>query len=303
MSAPRTVVSGGTGYVGRFIVERLLDEGHEVTVTGRTKPARDFFSRPVTFVADQLEPDEDHAETFAGADFFVHCAFDHLPGKYRGGEGNNPEGFRRRNVDASLRRFEAAKKVGAKRVVFLSSRAVYGDEANGAELTEETEARPDTLYGEVKLAAERGLGQLADECFSGISLRVTGVYGPPPPGRAHKWAALVSDHLAGRKLPSRIGTEVHGEDVAWAVLTTLTAKLDRPHEVFCVSDIVVDSADIAAIVNSVTGVARPLPERADPVSLSPMNCAKLKSLGWRPGGRQLFEASVRDLANTLNGPG
>src|SRR5690606_17557692 len=142
MTAPRTVVSGGSGYVGRFIVERLLAEGHYVTITGRTKPAHDFFSTPVGFSVDHLGLDEDHAATFAGADFFVHCAFDHRSGKFRGGEGDDPDGFRRRNLDATLARFRQAKQAGVKRAVFLSSRAVYGDRAEGAELTEESAPRP-----------------------------------------------------------------------------------------------------------------------------------------------------------------
>ncbi|MEX0956576.1 MAG: NAD(P)-dependent oxidoreductase [Rhizobiaceae bacterium] len=299
MSAPRTVVSGGSGYVGRFIVERLLAEGHRVTVTGRTNPADGFFSAPVEFVAGHLEVDEDHAATFAATDFFVHCAFDHLPGKFRGGEGDDPGGFRRRNLDATLARFRQAKMGGVKRAVFLSSRAVYGDWTEGAELTEETKPCPNSLYGEVKLAGEEGLAELADASFRGISLRVTGVYGPPPPGREHKWAGVVADHMAGRSVISRIGTEVHGEDVAWAVMIALTAKIASPHEIFCVSDIVVDNADMMAIVNDAAGLSHPVPDRVDPGRHQAMNSAKLRSLGWSPGGWPLFETSVRELAEAL----
>ncbi|MBN9068341.1 MAG: NAD(P)-dependent oxidoreductase, partial [Rhizobiales bacterium] len=43
------LVSGGSGFVGRFIVERLLDEGMSVRITGRTRPADGFFSRSVEF--------------------------------------------------------------------------------------------------------------------------------------------------------------------------------------------------------------------------------------------------------------
>ena len=299
MSAPRAVVSGGTGHIGRFIVERLLAEGYAITVTGRTKPAKDFFSAPVEFVEDHLDPNADHVPTFAGVNFFVHCAFDHLPGKYRGGEGDDPDSFRRRNLDATLTRFSDAKRAGVKRVVFLSSRAVYGDRPPGTELDEGTEPNPNSLYGQVKLAGEKGLAELRDASFRGVSLRVTGVYGPPPPGRQNKWADMIADHLAGRPAASRVGTEVHGDDVAWAVLTALTAKLDNLHEVFCVSDIAVDNADILGIVNQATGCTHPLPEPADAALLNPMNCAKLKALGWRPGGWPLFEATVRELAAEL----
>jgi nucleoside-diphosphate-sugar epimerase len=299
MSAPRTVVSGGTGLVGRFIVERLLAEGHDVMVTGRVRPAPGFFSAPVSFTTDHLNPDEDHAATFADTDYFVHASFNHLPGKYRGGEGGDADGFRRRNIEGTLARFRAAKNAGVRRAAFISSRAVYGDLPGGAELSEESPARPNFLYGEVKLAGETGLAELADQSFQAVSLRVTGVYGSSPPGRAHKWARLVAEHMAGRPVSSRIGTEVHGEDVAWAVQIALTATLEDPHAIFCVSDIAVDNADILSIVNEVAGLSRSLPERADPASLRAMNTNRLKALGWRPGGWPLFEASVRELVLAL----
>ncbi|MGO4841098.1 NAD-dependent epimerase/dehydratase family protein, partial [Rhizobiaceae sp. 2RAB30] len=38
MRRPRTLVSGGTGLVGRFIVEHLATAGHDVTVVGRNAP-------------------------------------------------------------------------------------------------------------------------------------------------------------------------------------------------------------------------------------------------------------------------
>ena len=300
MGERRVIVSGGTGFVGRFVVERLLEEGYAVTVTGRNAPSAGTFSGPVLFVADTLEPDEDHhAQTFAGADYFVHCAFDHVPGKYRGGEGNDPAGFRRRNLDGTLARFRTAKAAEVKRVVFLSSRAVYGDQPAGTVLDEDTRPHPNSLYGEVKLACEQGLTELADDNFRGVSLRVTGVYGPPPAGRSHKWAGLVADYCAGRPVASRQGTEVHGDDLAWAALTALTARLEKPHDVFCVSDILVDNADIAAIIAEQTSVRHELPERCDPSRYNQMNAGKLKALGWRPGGRPLLETSVRELADPL----
>src|SRR5690606_27083164 len=115
-----TVVSGGTGYVGRSIVEGLLKSGHQVVVLGRTTPAKGFFSAPVTFAPLDLDSGKVDPDLFASASFFVHAAFDHVPGRYRGGEGDDPETFRRRNMDGSLALFEAAKAAGARRTVFLS---------------------------------------------------------------------------------------------------------------------------------------------------------------------------------------
>lgn len=287
------LVTGGTGYVGRFIVEGLLAAGHDVTVAGRAAPAADIFSAPVAFRPLDLDPDAENVGLFDGIDHCVHAAFHHVSGKYRGGEGDDPATFRRLNGDGSARLFAAAKTAGVKRCVFLSTRAVYGTQPPGAPLDEETPCRPDTLYGAVKLQAEAALAALSDARFCGTNLRVTGVYGQPRPGAWHKWQDLFADYLAGRPVAARAGTEVHGRDVAGAVELMLTARESEISDrSFNVSDIVVDRHDLLAIVRDICGTGQPLPERAEAGDLNAMTTSRLESLGWRAGGWQLLKDSV-----------
>jgi nucleoside-diphosphate-sugar epimerase len=292
------LVSGGAGFVGRFIVERLLGDGMSVRITGRTRPMDGFFSRSIEFVPQMLDPESDFSALFSGVDYFVHAAFDHLPGKYRGGEGDDPEAFRRRNHEGTLAFFRAAKAAGVRRVVFLSSRAVYGAQRPGAVLTEETIPHPDTLYGEVKLAAEREMLAMAGEEFEPVALRITGVYGPAGAGRRHKWADLFDDWRAGREIAPRAGTEVHGEDVAVAVSLVLSASDGVAGEVFNVSDIVVDRRELLGMAAEITGMEKPLPASAERAALNVMSCEKLHTLGWRPGGRaklaEFLQSSLAD---------
>lgn len=287
-----TLVSGGAGFVGRFVVEALLEAGRGVRVMGRTPPPDGFFSTPVEFFEGALDPDRDQAAAFAGMRHFVHAAFDHQPGKYRGGEGDDPVGFRRRNLDGSVALFEAAKRAGVERCVFLSSRAVYGRQPPGAMLTEATEAHPDTIYGEMKFAVERALGGLSDGHFAGVSLRVTGVYGPAGQGRPHKWTELFRDYLAGRRIDPRRATEVHGGDVAAAVLLALDAPAVPP--VLNVSDLVVDRRVLLGLVQNATGCSHPLPPASREL-LNEMATDRLRALGWRPGGAALLERTVQAL--------
>lgn len=283
------LVTGGTGFVGRFIVEALLRQGRSVRVMGRTPG---FFSAPVGFVQGSLDPDCAPSAAFDGVTRLVHAAFDHVPGRYRGGEGDDPAAFRRRNLDGSVALFEAAKRAGVGCAVFLSSRAVYGIQPSGADLFETTEPHTDTLYGEVKLAAEQALIAMSDDGFCGVSLRVTGVYGPDAAGRPHKWSGLFADYLSGRPVEPRRASEVHGDDVAAAVLAALDAP--EPPPVLNVSDILLDRHDLLAIVKSATGSPHPLPPRSgEPVNA--MDCDLLRSLGWRPGGMDLLERTVRAL--------
>lgn len=293
------LVTGGTGFVGRFIVERLARAGHAVAVMGRNPPPAGFFTRPVGFIAGGLDPLVDQTDALRGIDHLVHAAFDHLPGKYRGGEGDDPVSFRRRNRDGSVALFDAAKRAGVRRAVFLSSRAVYGQQRPGAVLDETMEPFPDTLYGGVKLSAERALRALSGDGFTAVSLRVTGVYGPAALGRAHKWAELFSDYRAGRPLAPHVATEVHGDDVAAAVELAL-AHDDLPEDgLLNVSDLVLDRRDLLAIVRSATACPHPLPEAADASPLNVMSTDRLRALGWRPGGQPLLERTVRALLDTV----
>ncbi|WP_292896697.1 NAD-dependent epimerase/dehydratase family protein [Nitratireductor sp.] len=293
MSAPHSIVSGGTGLVGRFIVEALLAAGHRVTVLGRNAPPEGFFSRSVAFAPVELEPTSVSTALFEGTDFFVHAAFDHAPGKYRGGEGDDAEGFRRRNLEGSVAMFRAARVAGVARTVFLSTRAVYGQRDPGAMLDETDVCCPDTLYGEVKLAAEEALSQFSGDGFAGVSLRVTGVYGPVGNGRSHKWESLFADYLAGREIAPRIATEVHGEDVGAAVRMMLTLPAEQiASGRFNVSDLILDRRELLALVARETGRGNPLPPAADRDAVNAMKTDRLRALGWTPGGWALLERSV-----------
>lgn len=296
----RVLVSGGTGYVGRFIVEHLLASGYKVTVGGRSAPENGFFSKDVPFVPLRLDPEADQIDAFDNIYYFVHAAFDHLPGKYRGGEGDDPAGFRRANLDGTVRLFETARDAGVRRCVFLSSRAAYGAQPPGTLLKEDMYGKPETLYGEVKLQTERSLLSLCGHGFVTASLRATGIYGPAGPGRRHKWADLFETYLSGRPVVARSGTEVHGDDVARAVRLMLEADAVRVNgENFNVSDILTGNREILSILQRVTQCPHPLPDE-DAAVVNAMGCCKIGAMGWTPGGRALLERTVAELATDIS---
>lgn len=249
------LVTGANGIVGRFVVPALAAAGHRVTTLGR---------RPGDHPWDLADP----APRLPPADALVHLALAHVPGAYRGGEGDDPAAFRRLNLDGTRALFDAA---GAARIVFLSSRAVYGDRRRGEFLKESDVAEPDTLYGEVKLLGEAAVGT------RGASLRATGIYG----GRPHKWEGLFADYLAGRAITPRVATEVHGDDVAAAVVALLGREETGA---FNVSDLLLDRHDLLARVQALTGAAWPLPPRFAGEPPGRMATCRLRLLGWRPGG-------------------
>lgn len=293
----KVLVSGGTGLVGRYVVEALLSGGYDVIVGGRSQPPTALFSRPVEFRPLSLDPEFDSSALFDDSYVFVHAAFDHAPGKYRDGEGDDPARFRWLNLDGTVRLFEAAKRAGVRRVVFLSSRAVYDGLDPASPLVETADLRPTSLYGEMKLLAEQVLGQMSGPGFTGVSLRLTGVYGHLRP---NKWDGLFSDYLEGRAVPARAGSEVHGRDVGQAVRLMLESDATKVGgEVFNVSDLVSDTHEILSALKSATGSPHPLPKPADKSRVAEMVTDKIRHLGWKPGGLSLMESTVHCLADSL----
>ena len=290
----KVLVSGGTGLVGRYLVEGLLTAGYQVTVGGRTAPHPTLFPLPVDFVPLSLDPDADHSCAFDDAYHFVHAAFDHVPGRYRGGEGDDPQGFRRRNLDGTVRLFESAKRAGVRRCVFVSSRAVYDGLPDGTVLHEEAAAKPASLYGEVKLMAEQVLAELSSPGFAGVSLRATGVYGNLFP---NKWDGMFRDYLAGRPVAARAGSEVHGQDVAAALRLVLEADTARVSgQAFNISDIVTDNRDILSHFRDAIGSKQPLPKPAAKSRIARMATDKISALGWQPGGMALLHDTIDGLS-------
>ncbi|WP_210529015.1 NAD-dependent epimerase/dehydratase family protein [Rubellimicrobium arenae] len=270
----RIAVTGATGLVGQFIVAGALAAGHQVVALGRSPSPHGGEHRPWTF--------HDPAP-FDDCDALVHAAFAHVPGRYRGGEGDDPAGFLRTNLDGTLRLFEEAR---GRRTVFLSSRAVYDGFPAGSLLTEDLPLAPDSLYGQVKLRAEEALASLG-----GTSLRATGVYGPPAPGQRHKWADLFDSFAQGGEIAPACGTEVHGADLARAVLLLLDAA---PGAYNC-SDLVLDRRDLLDRWSGITGVEGQRPAASVKVP-NVMDCARLRALGWTPGGEVALDQTLRALA-------
>ncbi len=282
----RVLIAGAGGYLGRFIAAHAVAAGAQVTALGRSDPGLGGF---MPFDLGTPPP------ALPPADALVHAAFDHVPGRYRGGEGDDPAGFMARNRDGSARLFDAAQAAGIARVVFLSSRAVYGPRPPGTALTEDMAPAPDTLYGRMKAAVEADLAARAAPGFTPVSLRITGVYGQAARDAPHKWADLLADVAAGRPVAPRRGTEVHGACMADAVWRVLTLPPDRvAGRVFNVSDLDLDRADLLGLYADLHGLDRPLPDRM-PDAPNAMDCTALRALGWRPGGMDRLRATLQAL--------
>ena len=277
-------VTGAGGLVGRFVVAALERHGIEVRALHREDPL---------------------GSALVGVDAAVHCAFSHLPGRYRGGEGDDITGFWQRNLGATLDLLQNAREQALARVVLLSSRAVFGTAPAAAPRSEplhdQAPCYPDTHYGGLKLAEEQLAAQYSRTGGPVTAcLRSTGVYGRTEPVERCKWFADACAARAGEPITRvRSGTEVHGDDLADGVWRLLTAPAERvAGRAFNCSDLLLDTRELARRLQQRTGSSARLPDAAPPPA-GIMACPGLRALGWRPGGMARLDAYLDELLAAL----
>ena len=146
----------------------------------------------------------------------------------------NPDLTYEINYKASVRLAQLAKEAGVPRFLFSSSCSNYGA-AGDAWLDETSAFNPVTPYGESKVLAEQGIGELADDDFSPTYLRSATAYGVSPRLRFD----LVLNNLTAWAYTTGLvymksdGTPwrpiVHVEDMSLAFLAVLEAPQDLVH--------------------------------------------------------------------------
>jgi UDP-glucose 4-epimerase len=176
----KTVVTGGAGFIGSHLVERLLAAGHSVRVldnfsTGRPENLAHLARDPRLAVERvDIATEPRLADLVAGTDWLFHLAAlaDIVPSIER------PTDYHRANVDGTVAVLEAARAAGVGRFVYTASSSCYG--IPDVCPTPETAApRPQYPYALTKLLGEQCAlhwGQVYR--LPVISLRLFNVYGP-----------------------------------------------------------------------------------------------------------------------------
>lgn len=292
-------ITGATGTIGRFVVAEVQQHGVAVRALARPQSNRDGFAMPVEWVGGDLRDRAALTRLVDGADAVVHLAYEHVPGKYRGGEGADLPGWLAANLDGSLQLLRAAAMHGVERFVFLSSRAVFSRREPGRELDEAHPTSPDTHYGALKVALEAFLQSFGHvEGMRTAALRATGVYGVTWPVERSKWWELVRAVVDDAPVCSQGGggTEVYGGDVGRVVW----AMLDRPEvraETIHLSDLYVTHREVVRLARHFAGRPGELPAAPATPPQNPLACRRLAEFGMELGGRPRLEATVAELVH------
>jgi UDP-N-acetylglucosamine/UDP-N-acetyl-alpha-D-glucosaminouronate 4-epimerase len=174
----RYLVTGGAGFIGSHIVERLVRDGAEVTVlddlsTGRREHLRDIRDR-IRFIRGNVARLEACRRAMQGVDYVLHlAAITSVPRSTR-----NPVTAHQVNVTGTLNVLLAAQEAKVRRVVYAASTAAYGD-ATELPNHEALLPRPLSAYAASKLAGEAYCQAFwRTHGLETVALRYFNVFGP-----------------------------------------------------------------------------------------------------------------------------
>lgn len=169
-------VTGGAGFIGSHLVDRLIKEGHRVQVIDNLSSGlREFVNPKAEFVELDIR-DAKILDVFQ--DFQPDYVFHEAAQTVVGESMVNPTKDCDINLMGLLNLLQASVKVGVKKFLMPSSAAVYGD-LETLPLTEELQGIPRSCYGLTKLTTE-GYLRIYEESFGlpYICYRYANVYGP-----------------------------------------------------------------------------------------------------------------------------
>ncbi len=173
----KVCVTGGTGFTGAALVERLIDLGHEVSVLDKNPGiALDKLKQKgADILLGSVTNRQEVSKSVAGCEVVFHVA-----AAFR--ELNVPDSvYYEANVEATRIVAEESINAGARKLVYCSTQGVHGhiDQVPG---NEDSPIEPEDYYQQTKYEGELALEQYKDK-IEYCTLRPTAIYGPGDPAR------------------------------------------------------------------------------------------------------------------------
>lgn len=254
----RFLITGAAGFLGSALANRLVQEGHSVRgLDDLSTGDPSALSPEVHFVRGDVN-DRPKLWTLLQE---VDCVY-HLAAKVLVPESVlYPREYNEVNVGGTVTLMEAMRDVGVRRVVFISSGAIYGNQGSQP-VSEDATPNPRSPYAVSKLAAEyyvKTIGRLWG--IETVCLRVFNAYGPGqhlPPVHAPVLLNFLRQALQnGTLVIHGDGTQtrdyVYVDDVVQAMIAASTAPGVDQMTINVGSGVEISVRDLVKVVISVTG--------------------------------------------------
>ena len=302
------VVTGGAGFIGSHLTEKLIKQGDVVTVldnlnTGKIENLKSV-SKKINFVQNDIRDFEVLRSLMENVDGVFHqAAMASVQDSFR-----IPEKFHDVNVNGTENIFKIAKEFGIK-VVYASSSSVYGD-TSILPTTESDEKRPINPYAKTKLEKDKLAEQYAKNGVKVIGLRYFNVFGPR---QSKEYAGVIKLFLERiqQGLPPLVNGDglqirdfVYVDDAVNANILSMESDID--FEFFNIgTGTTISILDLANMIIKFSGLKiKPIhrPALSGDVRATQADITKVKTmLKWRPTTsiQDWLKSAVLDVKNNL----
>lgn len=276
----RTLVTGGAGFIGSHLVDALLERGDEVAVLDDFSTGRPG-NLPRT---DRLHVERQGIfEIGERTERFKPNTIFHLAAQISVTQSEKKPAIDAvTNVAGTVAALDAAHRNGVKRFVFVSTGgAIYGD---GGPFKETDTAKPDSIYGQSKLAGEGYVDLYRRKGLSTCTLRLANVYGPRQSSTGEAGVIAIFKSLENHH-PMIFGDGsqtrdfIHVSDVVAALLKAESSDTSGPFNIG--TGISTSILELTQLLNTPSPIFSP--RREGEVQHSSLNFYKaMTELGWLP---------------------
>lgn len=301
----KTIVTGGAGFIGSHLVDRLISDGHQVTVidnlsNGRLQNLEHLKGNgALQFIKADINNRASIRDYFQGVDWVFHMAAlaDIVPSI------QEPEKYYRSNVDGTFVVLELAREAGIKRFIYTASSSCYGI-PDKYPTPEDAEIRPQYPYALTKNLGEQLVmhwGQVYG--LPVISLRLFNVYGPRARTSGTYGAVLgvfLAQKLAGKPFTvvgdgNQTRDFTYVNDVADAFVKA--ASSDVKNNIFNVGS--GGTYSVNKLVELLGGEVVHIPKRPGEPECTFADITRIKkALGWMP--KVSFEEGVGKVLENID---
>ena len=276
----KVLVTGATGFIGRSLVSRLAEEGHEITVFVRSTSNTAGLPGGVVVKEGDLFDMQSIKDATTNQDTIIHLAayFDFYP--------SDKDLLYKVNVEGTHNVLTASADAGVRRFIYCSTTETIGP-VRYPPGDEETELRPQFDYSRSKIQAEEIVRQISKERgFDHIILRPTGIMGEGDFYTAYETIQAVNDGqipvIPGDGEKTIMYTYI--EDVINGFIEALTSKSALNNTIILSPDEPMTYNELFQYLGDVLGVKPP--KRRIPTSLAKIGIGLLSPIKNR--GRTTF---------------
>ena len=301
MKKIRSIVTGGAGFIGSNLVDKLVSEGHKVIVidnfiSGKKSNLSHHLKKNVKIVKLDISKNKNLWKHFKGVNYVFHLAglAEIIP------SFKNPRKYFINNTLGTLNILEATKKIKIKKFIYAASSSCYG-ETTKIPIKESDKIVTKNPYSFTKFLGEELVIKYANLFnMPNISCRFFNVYGPRLNSKG-QYAAVFSNFLKQKKIKKPLTIVGNGrqtrdfiyiDDLTDAILKIIKSNLKN--KIYNLGS--GKETSINKIVSLIEGKTIFIPKRPGETKRSCANISKIcRDINWKPktsiseGVKKLFD--------------